>query len=211
MVRRFSRPQRLHVLQWAAAAAALALASPSQAQSPAPQATTPTPSSPSDDAKKLERVEITGTLIKRTDKETPSVVQSITREQIRNSGYANVEELLRANSAVDIGSIGDGAASGFVGGVSTISLRGFGSQGTLILINGRRTAPVAAVDVNFGRGSMINVNTIPKEAIERIDILKDGASAMSSTTSCARTTRASRAAPPTAPTTAASARRRTGP
>ncbi len=174
MVRRFSRPQRLHVLQWAAAAAALALASQAQAQ----QAATPTPSATPDDSKKLERVEITGTLIKRTDKETPSVVQSITREQIRNAGYANVEELLRANSAVDIGSIGDGAASGFVGGVSTISLRGFGSQGTLILINGRRTAPVAAVDVNFGRGSMINVNTIPKEAIERIDILKDGASAM---------------------------------
>lgn len=165
MDRRFSRPHRL---QWAAVAI-LALASQAQAQQAAANA---------DDAKKLERVEITGSLIKRTDKETPSVVQSITREEIRNSGYANVEELLRANSAVDLSSIGDGAASGFVGGISTISLRGFGSQGTLILINGRRTAPVAAVDVNFGRGSMINVNTIPKEAIERIDILKDGASAM---------------------------------
>lgn len=170
MVRRFSRsrPPRLHVMQ-AAVAASLALAGQAHAQQAA---------AAEDDAKKLERVEVTGTLIKRTDKETPSVVQTITREQIRNSGYSNVEELLRANSAVDIGSIGDGAASGFVGGVSTIALRGFGSQGTLILINGRRTAPVAAVDVNFGRGTMINVNTIPKQAIDRIDILKDGASAM---------------------------------
>ncbi|UXH78792.1 TonB-dependent receptor plug domain-containing protein [Roseateles amylovorans] len=171
MVRRFVpapvRPSRLH---WTAFAA-LMLASQAHAQS------TP-PSAEAEDAKKLERVEVTGSLIKRTDRETPSVVQSITREQIRTSGYANVEELLRANSAVDLGSIGDGAASGFVGGVSTISLRGFGSQGTLILINGRRTAPLAAVDVNFGRGTMINVNTIPKEAIERIDILKDGASAL---------------------------------
>ncbi|WP_067066357.1 TonB-dependent receptor domain-containing protein [Roseateles chitosanitabidus] len=155
-----------HRLCWAAVAAIAAIGH-AQAQQAAP----------AEDSKKLERVEITGSLIKRTDKETPSVVQSISREEIRNSGYANVEELLRANSAVDLGSIGDGAASGFVGGISTISLRGFGSQGTLILINGRRTAPVAAVDVNFGRGTMVNVNTIPKEAIERIDILKDGASA----------------------------------
>ncbi|WP_377158371.1 TonB-dependent receptor plug domain-containing protein [Roseateles sp. UC29_93] len=153
-------------------------ARPTPSRPPAAAASAAATSPSADDSKKLERVEITGTLIKRTDKETPSVVQSITREDIRNSGYANVEELLRANSAVDLGSIGDGAASGFVGGLSTISLRGFGSQGTLILINGRRTAPVAAVDVNFGRGTMINVNTIPKEAIERIDILKDGASAM---------------------------------
>ncbi|WP_431101269.1 TonB-dependent receptor domain-containing protein [Roseateles noduli] len=181
MVRRISRPQRLLPVQPLQLAAAVALALASQAhaqQAPAAAASAAATSPSADDSKKLERVEITGTLIKRTDKETPSVVQSITREDIRNSGYANVEELLRANSAVDLGSIGDGAASGFVGGLSTISLRGFGSQGTLILINGRRTAPVAAVDVNFGRGTMINVNTIPKEAIERIDILKDGASAM---------------------------------
>ena len=126
---------------------------------------------------KLDRVEITGSLIKRTDRETPSLVQTITAEDIRNSGYATVEELLRATSAVDSSSVQDGAASGFVAGLSTISLRGFGSQGTLVLINGRRIAPVAAVDINFGRGSLLNVNTIPKAAIERIEILKDGASA----------------------------------
>jgi iron complex outermembrane receptor protein len=149
----------------------LALAAQAQAQA---QSTTPA----ADDTKKLDRVEVTGTLIKRTDRETPSVVQVISRDDIQNSGYASVEELLRANAAVDTSSVGDGAASGFVGGLSTISLRGFGSQGTLVLINGRRIAPVAAVDINFGRGSLISVNTIPKGAIERIEVLKDGASAM---------------------------------
>jgi len=123
-------------------------------------------------------VEVTGSLIKRIDRTTPSVVQSISKEEIRSSGYATVSELLRANDAVDTGSIGDGAASGFVGGLSTISLRGLGSQSTLILVNGRRVAPVGAVDINFGRGSLVSVNTIPKGAIERIDILKDGASAL---------------------------------
>ena len=130
---------------------------------------------------KLERVEITGSLIKRTDKETPSVVQIINREAIRSSGYATVEEMLRATSAVDNsfgGSVQDGASSGFVSGIATLSLRGFGAQGTLVLINGRRIAPVAAVDINFGRGALINVNTIPKGAIDRVEILKDGASAL---------------------------------
>jgi iron complex outermembrane recepter protein len=129
-------------------------------------------------APKAEKFEVTGSLIKRSDLETPSLVQVITAEDIRNSGYATVEELLRSLSAVDASSVQDGAASGFVGGLATISLRGFGSQGTLILINGRRIAPVAAVDVNFGRGTLLSVNTIPREAIERIEILKDGASAL---------------------------------
>ncbi|MGQ3004153.1 MAG: TonB-dependent receptor plug domain-containing protein [Hydrogenophaga sp.] len=155
-------PMRRHWI----AAALVALASQSQAQTAA------------EPVNKIERVEVTGSLIKRVDRATPSPVQSITREDIRGSGYATIDELLRANSAVDASSIQDGAASGFVGGLSTISLRGFGSQGTLVLINGRRIAPVGAVDINFGRGTLLNTNSIPKGAIDRIDILKDGASAL---------------------------------
>jgi iron complex outermembrane recepter protein len=136
------------------------------------------PAPPVPTTAKIEKIEVTGSLIKRTDAETPSVVQVITAQDIKNSGYATVEELMRSLSSVDASSLQDGAASGFVGGLATISLRGFGSQGTLVLINGRRIAPVAAVDINFGRGSLINVNSIPKDAIERIEILKDGASAL---------------------------------
>lgn len=157
----------LHRPTWAALAA-LALCAQAQAQTPAPAS----------EPQKLETITVTGSLIKRTDKETPSVVQSITRQDIQNSGYTTIEEMLRSVGAVDASSIQDGAATGFVGGLSTISLRGFGSQGTLVLINGRRVAPVAAVDVNFGRGSLISVNTIPRGAIERVDVLKDGASAL---------------------------------
>jgi len=138
------------------------------AQTPAPATTPP----------KTEKIEVTGSLIKRVDSETPSPILIITKEQIKNSGYATIDELLRTYSAMDATSIQDGAASGFIGGISTISMRGLGSQSTLVLINGRRLAPVAAVDINFGRGSLISTNTIPKEAIERIEILKDGASAL---------------------------------
>ncbi|MFM8342913.1 MAG: TonB-dependent receptor plug domain-containing protein [Betaproteobacteria bacterium] len=125
-----------------------------------------------------ERVEVTGSLIKRTDRETPSAVEVITKEDIRASGYATVEEFLKSKSYVDNSSIQDGYGTGFVSGISTFSLRGFGSQGTLVLINGRRIAPVAAVDINFGRGSLISVNALPQGAIDRVEVLKDGASAM---------------------------------
>jgi iron complex outermembrane receptor protein len=157
---------RHHLIALAALTAMAAPALAQTAAAPAPATNTP------------QRIEVTGSLIKRTDTATPSVVQSFGREEITRSGYTTIEELLRSTGAVDTGSIGDAAASGFVGGLSTISLRGFGSQATLVLINGRRTAPVAAVDINFGRGSLISVNTIPKGAIDRIDVLKDGASAM---------------------------------
>jgi iron complex outermembrane recepter protein len=133
---------------------------------------------PAPAAEEPQRVIVTGSLIKRLNSETPSSVQLITREDIRTSGAASVSELLRTFSSVDAGSVQDGAASGFVGGLASISLRGFGSQSTLTLINGRRVAPVGAVDINFGRGTLVSVNSIPKGAIERIEILKDGASAL---------------------------------
>jgi iron complex outermembrane recepter protein len=136
------------------------------------------PAMAQDNSDRSQRVEVTGTLIKRTDRETPSVVQTITREQIERSGYATLEELVRTLGVSDAGSLDDAKASGFVSGLSTNSLRGFGSQSTLTLINGRRVAPVASVDINFGRGTLVSVNTIPKGAIERIDIVKDGASAL---------------------------------
>jgi iron complex outermembrane recepter protein len=123
-----------------------------------------------------QRIEVTGSLIKRIDAETASPLQVIKVDEIRRQGYSTAEELLRSLSSIDTSSIGDAQSSGFVNGLSTISQRGFGSQGTLVLINGRRIAPVAAVDINFGRGSLINVNTIPSAAIDRIEVLKDGAS-----------------------------------
>ncbi len=125
-----------------------------------------------------QRVEVTGTLIKRADRETVSAVVAVSRDDIKTSGYTSIEELLRSTGLVDFSSVSDGAASGAVSGISTISLRGFGSQGTLTLVNGRRIAPVAAVDVTFGRATLFNVNAIPRAAVDRVEILKDGASAL---------------------------------
>jgi iron complex outermembrane recepter protein len=125
---------------------------------------------------KVERVEVTGTNIKRTDTETASPVQVVSREDIQRSGAPTIGELLRNIPANNAGSLTEvGAVAAFGAGASSVSLRGLGGRATLVLINGRRVAP-------YGFGgfseSVVDLNSIPAEAIERVEILKDGASAI---------------------------------
>ena len=125
-----------------------------------------------------ERITVTGSNIKRIDAETPSPVITITREQIRDSGQRDIAELLRGVSAANAGSIIDNSSGSFSSGAQTIALRGLGSAGTLVLLNGRRMTPAAFADPNNGNSTVYNINSIPVDAIERIEVLKDGASAI---------------------------------
>lgn len=126
-----------------------------------------------------ERIEVTGTNIKRTDTETPSVVQVITKEQIERSGATSVAELLREVPAIAGGALQDyDAGTGFSAGNQSASLRGLGSVATLVLLNGRRIAPAPYADPNVGQGTAFNLNSIPLSAVDRVEILKDGASAI---------------------------------
>lgn len=121
----------------------------------------------------LDRVEITGTSIKRIDAETSLPVSVISRDSINKSGASNVQELVDRLSYNNGGglalgqSIGDGSANGQVGA----SLRGLGRGRTLVLLNGRRL-PVYPFS-----GQGVDLNAIPLAAIERIEVLRDGASA----------------------------------
>lgn len=121
----------------------------------------------------LDRVEITGSSIKRIDAETSLPVSVISRDSINKSGASNVQELVDRLSYNNGGglalgqSIGDGAANGQVGA----SLRGLGRGRTLVLLNGRRM-PVYPFS-----GQGVDLNSIPLAAIERIEVLRDGASA----------------------------------
>ncbi len=126
----------------------------------------------------LERVEITGSSIKRIDAETALPVQVITREQIQKSGVTNVEQLLQTISAVSSsqGLTAASASGATTGGISAVGLRGLSSQRTLVLLNGRRIAPYGA---GFANDSVsVDVNSIPLAAIERVEVLKDGASSV---------------------------------
>jgi iron complex outermembrane recepter protein len=160
----------LAVAPLVAAVSAALFASSAHAQSPAPA--TPAP-------QKIEKIEITGSNIKRADAETSSSIQVITKDEIQKSGVETVAELLRAVPAIAGGALQDyDGGSGFSRATQSASLRGLGSIGTLILLNGRRVSPAPNADPNTGQGQSYNLNTIPLSAIERIEILKDGASAI---------------------------------
>ena len=124
----------------------------------------------------LQRVEITGSNIKRVDAETASPVQVVTREEIERSGKASVAELLQSLAVDNAGSVPMTFGNGFAKGASGISLRGLGVASTLVLINGRRIAPFGNAD--DGQKIFADLNVIPSEAVDRVEILKDGASAI---------------------------------
>ncbi len=126
-----------------------------------------------------QRIEITGSHIKRVDKETSSPVQTITAKEIMRTGATSVAELMRTLPVFGGGNVIDqNNRNSFSEGVSTVSLRGFGSASTLVLLNGRRIAPAAIANPNDGQSIAYDVNSIPLVMIERIEILKDGASAI---------------------------------
>ena len=112
-----------------------------------------------------ERVEITGSKIRRIDAETAAPVQVITRDQIVQSGAATVGEVLQALPSIAGAATNPQVNNGGGDGASTISLRGLGAERTLLLLDGRRL------------GSSFDVNSIPVNLIERVDVLKQGAGA----------------------------------
>ncbi|MGX5201087.1 TonB-dependent receptor [Aliikangiella sp. IMCC44632] len=124
------------------------------------------------------KVTITGSHIKRSNIEGPSPVQVIDREAIVGSGQATLQQLferLPSSGSGTFSTRGNSQDSTGNGGAA-ISLRGFGADATLVLINGRRaniSAFAESVVNNF-----VDLNSIPLAAIERVDILKDGASAI---------------------------------
>ena len=127
-------------------------------------------------AQDVQRVEITGSNIRRVQSETASPVQTLTREEIARSGKASVAELLQTLSVDNQGSVPTTFGGGFASGASGISLRGLGAASTLVLLNGRRVAPYGLAD--DGQKVFADLNIIPLEAVDRVEILKDGGSAI---------------------------------
>jgi iron complex outermembrane receptor protein len=121
----------------------------------------------------VQRVEITGSSIKRVQSETSLPVQTVTREDIAVMGVTTTEEFLAqlpANSMV--GGVNTAQNAGLATyGESNASLRGIGANKTLILVNGHRLAPYAT-----DTSGAVDVNTIPLAMVDRVEVLTDGAS-----------------------------------
>ncbi len=157
-----------HTLLVAALAAALA----------APlSAAADTTSDAAGDASTLAAVRVTGSNIKRSDTETANPVQVIGREQLQATGKASVADVLRSISANTGNAANETSNSGWASGSAGIGLRGLSQKNTLVLLNGRRLANYG-FPANGLSDTFVNLNALPLVAVERIEVLKDGASAV---------------------------------
>ena len=122
-----------------------------------------------------ERVIVTGSNIPTAEEVGPNPVLNINRDLINKSGERTTEELIRNLPVANANGVPvSNNATGFTPGAASIALRGFTPEATLLLIDGRRVAPYP-----LGQGgttSFFDLNSIPRAAIESIEILKDGAS-----------------------------------
>jgi outer membrane cobalamin receptor len=123
----------------------------------------------------LEEVVITGSRIQRRDLTAPSPIVTVEQEQFERVSTVGVESMLNqlpqfqpAGTQFDTGDVQ--AAANNTPGISTVNLRGLGTNRNLVLINGRRAQPANA-------SLTVDVNTIPAGLIENVEIITGGASA----------------------------------
>ncbi|HGM5044631.1 MULTISPECIES: TonB-dependent receptor domain-containing protein [unclassified Stenotrophomonas] len=120
----------------------------------------------------LDRIEITGSRIRQVDVETAQPVFAITRTAIEQQGFSSVADILQNVTAMGSPAISRANAltAGENAGGSYIDMRNLGTQRTLVLINGKR--------LGISTSGYQDISTIPVSAVERIEVLKDGASAI---------------------------------
>lgn len=124
-----------------------------------------------ENTQKLERIEVTGSSIKRVSAESALPITTVTKEEIARSGATTVQDLVQLIPSSFGGSVVANNV-GATGGASTANLRGLGAKYTLVLLNGRRVANFA-----FGNNP-VDLNSIPLAAVERVEIVRDGASSI---------------------------------
>lgn len=143
----------------------------------APAATPPAAEVEEDDSE-VEALIVTGSRIKRTEFTSAAPIQVITTEQSTLEGLIDPAQILQSSSVATGSTQINNQFTGFVvnggGGVNTVSLRGLGDNRTLVLMNGRRLPPAGTQ----GAVGAVDLNMLPSAAIQRYEILKDGASSI---------------------------------
>jgi iron complex outermembrane receptor protein len=119
----------------------------------------------------IQRVEITGSSIKRITAEGALPVQTLSKLQIEQSGASNVADLIATLPSMQGFTTSSMSVNGGGGGLQTASIHAIGEGYTLVLLNGRRLAPSTS-------GSTVNLASIPLAAVERVEILTDGANTL---------------------------------
>lgn len=124
----------------------------------------------------LGTVQVTGSNLRRTDTTGINPVQTIGRSEIEGSGKVTVADLLRASNLNTGNSFNEQFTASFASGSAGLSLRGLSQKNTLILVDGYRVAPYGFAQNT--QDNFVDLNALPLAAVERIEILKDGASAL---------------------------------
>lgn len=131
------------------------------------------PAAKSENVQQLKRFEVTGSLIRSADKVGFNQVQTVTAKDISESGYTNVADFMRGVSANSASSWSEGQTSNFAAGGAGIALRGLSMKYTLVLVDGQRVAPYAFS--SNGVDTFFDLNTLPLNIIDRIEVVKTGA------------------------------------
>lgn len=134
------------------------------------------PAQASEDTTELDRVTVTGSRIKRAEIEGPAPVTIITADDLEQQGFSTVYDALNTLTQFTGSVQNELTQNGFTPNASFLNLRGLGPGYQLVLINGRRVADYP-LPYN-SQSNAVNLNAIPAAAIERIEILSGGASAI---------------------------------
>ncbi len=135
------------------------------------------PAAPENETLKMAAFEVTGSRIRRVDAEGPLPIVQLSRGDFDGTGYTTAADFLRDMPFNSGGNIDPQRTSTFATGATTANLRGLGSRNTLVLINGRRIAGYGLPGGN-GFSTVFDLSAIPSAAIDSIELLKDGASAI---------------------------------
>lgn len=126
----------------------------------------------------LDTMTTVGSRVKNIEAAGPNPVTSFDQSTLQAAGFANVGEALRSLPMISGTSLSPAASNNsFTPGASTVNMRGLGNNNVLVLLNGRRAAPLSTPGYD-GLQTMFDFNSIPSAAVDRIEILKDGGSAI---------------------------------
>ena len=123
----------------------------------------------------LDTIVVTGSYIRRTNSESPSPVTVIDADQIAKSGLNSIADVIRSVSADNSGSLSQAFSGAMAGGADGVALRGLTVDATLVLVDGHRMANYPLAD--DGQRQFVDIDSLPMAIVDRVEVLKDGASA----------------------------------
>ncbi len=123
----------------------------------------------------LQTIVVTGSYIRRTNAESPSPVTTIDSDQIAKSGLNSIADVIKTVSADNSGTLTQAFSGAMAGGADGVALRGLTVDATLVLVDGHRMAAYPLAD--DGQRQFTDISSLPMAIVDRVEVLKDGASA----------------------------------